>query len=104
MPTRIACGLAGLALVIVGCQNITAPQQPDDSRPAITVRAPNLQTGPSNQCRGAAVSEFASDWPWPETRAMFPPPPGAIKLFIENFGPLGGFSSVRELQEFFCAD
>jgi hypothetical protein len=32
----------------------------------------------------------------------FPPPPGALALWIELFGPDIGVSSVRELQLFFC--
>jgi hypothetical protein len=32
----------------------------------------------------------------------FPPPPGAIALWLELFGPSIGISSVRELQLLFC--
>jgi hypothetical protein len=32
----------------------------------------------------------------------FTPPPGAIALWLELFGPSIGISSVRELQLLFC--
>lgn len=61
------------------------------------------QTGPSNQCYGAIVAGIASTWPWAhEGRMDFPPPPGALALWIELFGPEVGVSSVRELQLLFC--
>ena len=103
MRHRNYLGMVGLVVCVAGCENPMAPRLPEDSRRAVAVPGVNLQTGPSNQCRGAVVSEVASDWPWPQDKATFPPPPGAIARFIETFGPLGGFSSVRELQELFCA-
>ena len=95
-------GIGGLVLAAFACRNPMAPQGPDESRPAVVPSRVNLQTGPANQCRGAFTSEFATDWPWPSA-GEFPPPPGAIALFIETFGPLGGFTSVREMQELFCS-
>jgi len=108
MRIHYTLGIAGLALAVVGCQNPMAPPSANEDRaavfaPAVSRTDVNLQTGRANQCRGAFTSEFATDWPWPSTREQFPPPPGAIALFIENFGPIGGFSSVREMQEFFCS-
>jgi len=32
----------------------------------------------------------------------FPPPPGAIALWVDLFGPFVGVSSVRDLQILFC--
>ena len=103
MRTHHTLAIAGLALAVVGCQNPMAPPPANEDRPAVFPTDVNLQTGPANQCRGAFTSEFATDWPWPSTREQFPPPPGAIALFVKNFGPIGGFSSVREMQEFFCS-
>ena len=103
MRIHYTLGIAGLALAVVGCQNPMAPPSANEDRPAVFPTDVNLQTGPANQCRGAFTSEFAADWPWPSTREEFPPPPGAIALFVKNFGPIGGFSSVREMQEFFCS-
>ena len=61
------------------------------------------QTGPSNQCYGAIASGIASTWPWAHEGQMdFPPPPGALALWIKLFGPEVGVSSVRELQLLFC--
>jgi hypothetical protein len=58
---------------------------------------------PSNQCYGAIVSGIAATWPWAHEAQMdFPPPPGAIALWVELFGPDVGISSVRELQLLFC--
>jgi len=62
------------------------------------------QTGPSNQCYGAIISGIASTWPWAHNdQTAFPPPPGAIALWLRLFGPLVGVSSVHELQLLFCA-
>jgi hypothetical protein len=62
------------------------------------------QTGPSNQCYGAIAAGIAATWPWAHEGQMeFPPPPGALALWIQLFGPEVGVSSVRELQLLFCS-
>jgi len=62
------------------------------------------QTGPSNQCYGAITAGIAATWPWAHEGQMeFPPPPGAVALWIQLFGPEVGVSSVRELQLLFCS-
>ena len=59
--------------------------------------------GPSNKCYGEIVSGIASTWPWAHNdKVDFPPPPGALALWIQEFGPFVGISSVRELQVAFC--
>ena len=59
--------------------------------------------GPSNRCYGAIASGIASTWPWAHNdKVAFPPPPGALALWIREFGPEVGVSSVRELQVAFC--
>jgi len=59
--------------------------------------------GPSNRCYGDIASGIASTWPWAHNdRVGFPPPPGALPLWIQEFGPFVGVSSVRELQVAFC--
>ena len=69
-----------------------------------SVGTAQAQTGPSNQCYGEISAGIASTWPWAhEGRTDFPPPPGALKLWIELFGPEVGVSSVRDLQLLFCS-
>ena len=59
--------------------------------------------GPSNRCYGAIASGIASTWPWAHNnKEAFPPPPGALPLWIQEFGPDVGVSSVRDLQVMFC--
>lgn len=61
------------------------------------------QTGPTNRCYGEISAGIASTWPWAhEGQTAFPPPPGALKLWIELFGRDVGVSSVRDLQVLFC--
>ena len=65
-----------------------------------TVRA---TPGPSHRCYGLIAAGIASTWPWAhEGKTAFPPPPGAIALWLQEFGPIVGVSSVRELQVLFC--
>ena len=53
--------------------------------------------------RGCAVAGIAATWPWAHNeKEAFPPPPGAIALWIQEFGPQVGISSVRQLQQLFC--
>lgn len=59
---------------------------------------------PSSKCMGQIVAGIASTWPWAhDDRVAFPPPPGAIALWIELIGPNVGISSVRDLQQLFCS-
>lgn len=103
MQTQNFLAIAALVLFAASCRNPVAPPPGDDARPAVFPRAAHLQAGQSNRCRGEIISEVASDWPWPATREDFPPPPGAVKLWLEEIGPFLGVASVRELQEQFCA-
>lgn len=59
---------------------------------------------PSAVCNGQIAAGIASTWPWAhEGQEFFAPPKGGIAKWIDEFGPLVGISSVRELQELFCA-
>ena len=59
--------------------------------------------GPEDSCLGSIVSGIAATWPWAhDGQSAFPPPPGAIPLWIKTFGPGIGVSSVRDLQRMFC--
>jgi hypothetical protein len=67
-----------------------------------TARAAN---GPSNRCYGEIIAGTSSTWPWAhDGRIDFQPPPGAVALWIQLFGPDVGISSVRELQVLFCSE
>jgi hypothetical protein len=49
------------------------------------------------------VAGIASTWPWAhDGKSAFPPPPGALALWIREFGPGLGISNVRDLQLLFC--
>lgn len=105
MRVQIALGITGLVLFVASCQNPMAPPPADATRPAVAIPGVNLQTGPSNVCRGETASGIASTWPWAhDNKAAFPPPPGAIALWVKEFGPEAGVSSVRELLELLCTD
>jgi hypothetical protein len=70
---------------------------------AASLGTARAEADPSNQCYGAIVSGIAATWPWAHFGQVdFPPPPGAIALWVEIFGPELGISSVRELQLLFC--
>ena len=69
----------------------------------VATRTARAQTGPSNRCYGAITSGIASTWPWAHNdKVAFPPPPGSLAMWIQEFGPLVGVSSVRDLQKLFC--
>jgi hypothetical protein len=69
----------------------------------VAERTARAQTGPSNQCYGLITSGIASTWPWAHNdKVDFPPPPGSLALWIKEFGPVVGVSSVRDLQQMFC--
>jgi hypothetical protein len=70
---------------------------------AASLGTARAEADPSNQCYGAIVSGIAATWPWAHAgQTDFPPPPGAIALWLELFGPANGVSSVRELEILFC--
>ena len=59
---------------------------------------------PSSKCYGQIVAGIAATWPWAhDDKAAFPPPPGALALWIQTFGPALNISSVRDLQNLFCS-
>ena len=59
--------------------------------------------GPSNRCYGEIAAGIAATWPWAHNdEGEFPPPPGALALWIQEFGPFVGVASVRDLQVAFC--
>lgn len=59
---------------------------------------------PSARCAGEITAGIASTWPWAhEGHEFFAPPKGGIAKWVDEFGPLVGISSVRELQQLFCA-
>jgi hypothetical protein len=71
----------------------------------IGVLAKPAAADPSNRCNGQIVAGIAATWPWAhDHKAGFPPSPGAIALWIRDFGPDVGVSSVRELQLLFCSE
>jgi hypothetical protein len=56
------------------------------------------------KCKGQVVAGIAATWPWAhDGKSAFPPAPGAIALWLQEFGPDVGISSVKELQAMFCA-
>ena len=68
-------------------------------------RTAGAAPGPDNTCYGEIASGIASTWPWAHNdKEAFPPPPGAIHLWIQEFGPEVGISSVRQLQLLFCSE
>ena len=88
MRKRVVLGVAAVAFAVS----------------AAFVGSAQAQTGPSNRCYGEISAGIASTWPWAhEGQTDFPPPPGALKLWIELFGPEVGVSSVRDLQLLFCS-
>ena len=59
---------------------------------------------PESKCAGQVVAGIAATWPWAHNdKVAFPPPPGAIALWVREFGPDVGVSSVRQLQLLFCS-
>jgi hypothetical protein len=55
------------------------------------------------KCKGQIVAGIAATWPWAhDGRSEFPPAPGAIALWLQEFGPDIGVTSVNELQAMFC--
>jgi hypothetical protein len=70
---------------------------------AIAAASPAQAQGPSSQCNGQIIAGISATWPWAHNgRTDFAPPPGAIALWLQIFGPLVGVSSVRDLQILFC--
>ena len=72
---------------------------------AASALAKQAVAGPSNVCYGQIVAGIAATWPWAhDGKSGFPPSPGAVALWIREFGPSVGVSSVRELQVLFCTE
>ena len=103
MSIRTALGIATAAMLsTASCQSPSAPEAAQDTWSVSA--AVGQQTGPNNRCYGAVVSGIASTWPWAHLdKAAFAPPPGALALWVREFGPSAGISSVRELQVLFCS-
>jgi hypothetical protein len=60
---------------------------------------------PDNRCYDQIVSGINTTWPWAHfDKEAFPPPPGAIALWVQLFGPDIGADSVRGLQLAFCVE
>ena len=58
---------------------------------------------PDKRCYGQLVSGINTTWPWAHfDKEAFPPPPGAVALWVQLFGADIGVNSVRELQLYFC--
>ena len=86
MRKAIAGSVAAIGLAVSGASPVTAT------------------AGPSNQCYGEIASGIAATWPWAhEGQAAFAPPPGGLALWVQEFGPGVGVSSVRQLQLLFCS-
>jgi len=97
--------LPAVPLLLLGaaCADSTLPTSPS---PTATVASAQVaQTGPSNRCYGDILAGIASTWPWAhDEQSSFAPPPGALALWVRDFGPGVGISSVRELQVLFCTE
>lgn len=104
MSIRTALGIATVAVLsTASCQSPVAPEAAQGIG-SVSAAVGQQQTGPSNQCYGAMTSGIASTWPWAHLdKVAFAPPPGALALWVREFGPLVGISSVRELQILFCS-
>lgn len=91
---------AVLLLGVVACQTVTGPTAPTEAGD----QGPDVAFAASpSACQGQIIAGIANTWPWAhDDRIDFPPPPGAIALWIQLFGPDAGISSVRELQALFC--
>jgi len=99
---RIALGV-GLVLCLTSCEDPAGPTAAEDSGSTLALAAQAQQTGPSNRCYGQIVAGIAATWPWAHNNPQsFPPPPGALALWVRLIGPNVGISSVRELQTLFC--
>jgi len=71
---------------------------------AVGMLARPAAADPSSKCNGQIVAGIAATWPWAhDDKAAFPPPPGSLALWIREFGPGLGISSVRDLQILFCS-
>lgn len=100
--TVVVCSC--LILAAAGCQSeVSGPELAAENPAAIGSVAFIQHTGPSNRCYGDIVQGIASTWPWAhDDKIDFAPPPGAVELWVQTFGPGLGVSSVRELQQLFC--
>jgi hypothetical protein len=70
-----------------------------------TTRARAAAGPPSAACYGQVVAGISSTWPFAHDGRMdFLPPPGAVALWVQEFGDDFGISSVRQLQLLFCSE
>jgi hypothetical protein len=104
MSIRSALSIAAVAVLsTASCQSPVAPEAAQGIG-SVSAAVAQQQTGPSNKCYGAITSGIAATWPWAHNdKVAFPPPPGALALWVQVFGPSVGISSVRELQILFCS-
>jgi len=92
VATTLALGACGEtstqpgALAEVEAVPVAANQTSDDAR--------------LNRCYGEIISGIASTWPYAVDKESFPPPPGALAKWIEEF--LEGEATARDVQELFC--
>ena len=71
---------------------------------SLTASAKTASADSDAQCKGPIVAGIAATWPWAhDGKSAFPPPPGAIALWLQAFGPGVGVSSIKELQALFCS-
>jgi hypothetical protein len=74
------------------------------AQPSAVRAAQAAPAEPSAKCYGQIVAGIAATWPWAhDDKIAFQPPPGAIALWIREFGPDAGVTSVRQLQVMFCS-
>ena len=94
---RISHWLGSIALIVAA----SACDQARATGPILSTDANTAAA--SDACAGQIVAGIAKTWPWAhDDKIAFPPPPGAIALWIQTFGPALGISSVRDLQLRFC--
>ena len=104
MSIQTALGIATVAVLsTASCQSPVAPEAAQGIG-SVSAAVGQQRTGPNNRCYGEIVSGIASTWPWAHLdKVAFAPPPGALALWVREFGPSAGISSVRELQVLFCS-
>jgi hypothetical protein len=74
------------------------------AQPTAVRAAQPAAPGPDARCYGQIIAGIARTWPWAhDAKVAFQPPPGAIALWIQEFGPSAGVTSVRQLQVMFCS-
>lgn len=105
------CGLTFPATGFAGVTNNTTFVLSQDHQATATcifqdapmVSPPDNTPPVTEACQGQIVQGIASTWPWAhDDKIAFAPPPGAIALWIRQFGGALGITNVRELQQLFC--